>query len=135
MNVWGSNRGSRLDGAILAIAMGACLMVPGALWLAEYLPFPGPSSVRAVEARAARSQSHGASTAPEYLPILERRLADLRTNNLLASDQAVLVESLEGETMISHNADSLYNPASVLKMATTLVALDRFGPSHRFRTA
>jgi serine-type D-Ala-D-Ala carboxypeptidase/endopeptidase (penicillin-binding protein 4) len=48
---------------------------------------------------------------------------------------AVFVQSFDGRRVYaSHNADTAYNPASLLKLATALVALRRFGPDHRFTT-
>jgi D-alanyl-D-alanine carboxypeptidase/D-alanyl-D-alanine-endopeptidase (penicillin-binding protein 4) len=47
----------------------------------------------------------------------------------------VLVEALDGGPVMSHNPDLPLNPASVLKLATSLAALERFGPWHRFETA
>jgi D-alanyl-D-alanine carboxypeptidase/D-alanyl-D-alanine-endopeptidase (penicillin-binding protein 4) len=44
------------------------------------------------------------------------------------------VESPEGETGDSQGADALINPASVVKAATTLLALERLGPDFRFET-
>ncbi|HSE37266.1 MAG TPA: D-alanyl-D-alanine carboxypeptidase, partial [Blastocatellia bacterium] len=50
-------------------------------------------------------------------------------------DQGVLIEGLEnGQLVAQHNADVTFNPASVMKLATSLVALDRFGPDYRYRT-
>jgi len=50
-------------------------------------------------------------------------------------DQGVLIETLDqGQLLASHNADISFNPASVMKLATSLVALTRFGPDYRFRT-
>lgn len=47
----------------------------------------------------------------------------------------VLVESLNHERLFaSHNADEVFNPASLIKLATSLVALKRLGPDYRFRT-
>lgn len=49
--------------------------------------------------------------------------------------QGILIETLDGrETMASENADSLFNPASVMKLATSLVALSKLGPDYRYRT-
>ena len=49
--------------------------------------------------------------------------------------QGVLIESLDrGELLAQHNADVTFNPASVMKLATSLVALAKFGPDYRFRT-
>jgi D-alanyl-D-alanine carboxypeptidase/D-alanyl-D-alanine-endopeptidase (penicillin-binding protein 4) len=39
-----------------------------------------------------------------------------------------------GESVYGHNADLLFLPASNLKLLTTAVALDVFGPAHRFAT-
>ena len=51
-------------------------------------------------------------------------------------NQGLLLETLDGGQVIaSHNADRSYNPASVIKLATSLAALVRFGPDYRMRTA
>ncbi len=44
------------------------------------------------------------------------------------------VETPDGEVLESEGADELVNPASVVKVATSLWALERLGPSHRFET-
>jgi D-alanyl-D-alanine carboxypeptidase/D-alanyl-D-alanine-endopeptidase (penicillin-binding protein 4) len=50
-------------------------------------------------------------------------------------DQGVLIESLDARlTFASHNADVTFNPASVMKLATSLVALARLKPDYRYRT-
>jgi serine-type D-Ala-D-Ala carboxypeptidase/endopeptidase (penicillin-binding protein 4) len=47
----------------------------------------------------------------------------------------VLIESLaNGQLIAQHNADIPFNPASVMKLATSLVALAKFGPDYRYRT-
>ncbi len=44
----------------------------------------------------------------------------------------VLIETLEGrQTLAAHNADEPFNPASLLKLATSLLALRSLGPDHR----
>lgn len=46
---------------------------------------------------------------------------------------AVLAETLEpGRVLASHNADQPFNPASLVKLATTLAALKKLGPDYRF---
>ena len=48
---------------------------------------------------------------------------------------AAHVESLGGRHVFaSHNADAAYNPASLIKLATSLVALRRLGKDFRFET-
>jgi D-alanyl-D-alanine carboxypeptidase/D-alanyl-D-alanine-endopeptidase (penicillin-binding protein 4) len=44
------------------------------------------------------------------------------------------VEKVTGESLESSRADSPINPASVLKVGTSLWALERLGPEHRFET-
>lgn len=63
-----------------------------------------------------------------YLKELSRRGVNLK-------DQGVRVESLDGSLIYAdHHSDRLFNPASVIKIATSLLALERFGPEHQFRT-
>ena len=44
------------------------------------------------------------------------------------------VESADGRALDSRDADAPINPASVIKVATSLWALERLGPDHRFET-
>lgn len=48
--------------------------------------------------------------------------------------QGVVVETLDGKIVSSQNEIEQFNPASTLKLATALVALQTLGPSHRFAT-
>lgn len=48
--------------------------------------------------------------------------------------QGVLVQTLDGKVVASQSADEQFNPASTIKLATALVALQTFGPDHRFAT-
>lgn len=48
---------------------------------------------------------------------------------------ALLVQSFDGRTTLAeHNADVAYNPASLVKLTTSLVALRRLGKDYRFET-
>jgi D-alanyl-D-alanine carboxypeptidase/D-alanyl-D-alanine-endopeptidase (penicillin-binding protein 4) len=61
--------------------------------------------------------------------------------NVLAAEgrdrrqHGVYIETLDGgEPVAMLNEDVPFNPASVIKLATTLAALNRIGPNHRFHT-
>ncbi|MDX6383037.1 MAG: hypothetical protein QOK48_610 [Blastocatellia bacterium] len=49
--------------------------------------------------------------------------------------QGVLAETVEGATLAAQSVDARFNPASSIKLATTLVALQNYGPDHRFLTS
>ena len=48
--------------------------------------------------------------------------------------QGVLAETLDGATVAAQSVDDKFNPASSIKLATALVALQTLGPEHRFLT-
>ncbi len=56
------------------------------------------------------------------------------TTRPLYGYQGVLVETLDGKIISNHAENDQFNPASTLKLATALVALQTLGPSHRFAT-
>ncbi|MFS8087450.1 MAG: D-alanyl-D-alanine carboxypeptidase, partial [Acidobacteriota bacterium] len=49
--------------------------------------------------------------------------------------QGVLAETADGVTLATQSVDERFNPASSVKLATALVALQTFGPEHRFLTS
>lgn len=52
-----------------------------------------------------------------------------------ASEHGVLIETLDGrQVFAAHNADVAFNPASLVKLATSLVALRKLGKDFRFET-
>lgn len=62
-----------------------------------------------------------APTRPEYL-------------TSVSGMQGVLAETLDGTAIAAQSVDERFNPASTVKLATALVALQRLGPEHRFIT-
>jgi D-alanyl-D-alanine carboxypeptidase/D-alanyl-D-alanine-endopeptidase (penicillin-binding protein 4) len=48
--------------------------------------------------------------------------------------QGVLAETLDGGTVAAQSVDEKFNPASSIKLATSLVALQTLGPQYRFLT-
>jgi D-alanyl-D-alanine carboxypeptidase/D-alanyl-D-alanine-endopeptidase (penicillin-binding protein 4) len=61
------------------------------------------------------------------------RVSDPLTE-VLALPQASLLVEEDATAVIAHQADRPMVPASTLKLLTALVALDRWGPDHRFHT-
>jgi serine-type D-Ala-D-Ala carboxypeptidase/endopeptidase (penicillin-binding protein 4) len=50
-------------------------------------------------------------------------------------DQGIVIETLDGKLRLAeHNPNITFNPASVMKLATSLVALSKLGPDFRYRT-
>lgn len=47
---------------------------------------------------------------------------------------AIIVSLTRGDTLFSHDADAMMQPASTMKMYTSAVALDKFGPDFTFKT-
>jgi len=63
-------------------------------------------------------------------------LTDLGRRGITLETQGVRVETLDGDFILaSHQEDETFNPASVIKIATSMAALERFGADHRFATA
>ena len=79
--------------------------------------------------------SASAEAAPTAGVALERYRLALEDRRLSLDDQGVAFETLSGEKLLSYNVDGLFNPASVVKLATSEVALERLGPDFRFSTA
>ncbi len=68
-------------------------------------------------------------------PALSEFINRLRSESRALQQHGVYVERLAGgEPMAMLNETATFNPASVIKLATTLAALERLGPDHRFRT-
>jgi D-alanyl-D-alanine carboxypeptidase/D-alanyl-D-alanine-endopeptidase (penicillin-binding protein 4) len=69
------------------------------------------------------------------LQALEQYKDTLTARAQRLDDQGVLIESLDAhQTFASHNADVTFNPASVMKLATSFVALAKLKPDYRYRT-
>lgn len=60
--------------------------------------------------------------------------AALATHTRSGEWGAIIVSLTRGDTLFSQNPDAMMQPASTMKMYTSAVALDRFGPDYTFRT-
>ncbi len=76
-----------------------------------------------------------AGSESKQLNALSEYLAQIKNRGHSPDDQGVIVETLDHtQALAEHNADLTFNPASVMKLATSLVALAKFGPDYRYRT-
>ncbi len=74
----------------------------------------------------------GRNPEPRALDEFLQRLQIERRN---PGQHGIYVEELSnGQAIAALNESAMFNPASVIKLATTLAALETFGPGHRFRT-
>lgn len=81
------------------------------------------------------SRTAGVAEPPVSLQVLSDYLQVIHSRGQNAEDQGVLIETLsDGHRLASHNADITFNPASVMKLATSLVALSKLSPDYRYRT-
>lgn len=67
-------------------------------------------------------------------PLVAAYASSLMARGYSADNQGFIVSTLDGEILAEQNADRLFNPASVTKIATTLTAISKLGPDFRFRT-
>jgi D-alanyl-D-alanine carboxypeptidase len=72
---------------------------------------------------------------PPVNPLVEAYTDSLAAFGFSAENQGFIVTTLKGEVLAEHNADRLFNPASVTKVATSLTAISRLGPDFKFRTS
>jgi len=74
-------------------------------------------------------------TEPTSAPALASDLGGMVAGQVRHGRWGVMVVSLtRGDTLYSINADSLFQPASTMKLFTAALALERLGPNHSFST-
>lgn len=95
-----------------------------------------PVSVQHTKTAAGRIESVPfTAVEPAAIQSLSEYKTILASRGYNLEDQGVLVESLDERRLLAaHNAGIAFNPASVMKLATSLAALSSLGPTHRYRT-
>jgi D-alanyl-D-alanine carboxypeptidase len=96
--------------------------------------------VGTVNEEIARTPSMDISTPPAAVERMEssalsNSLQQLHRRRYSPVNQGILVQTLDGSKILAElNSDVPLNPASVMKMATSFLALYQLGPDYRFRT-
>jgi D-alanyl-D-alanine carboxypeptidase/D-alanyl-D-alanine-endopeptidase (penicillin-binding protein 4) len=67
-------------------------------------------------------------------PLVAAFADSLALRRLSYENQGFIVTTMNGEVLGENNADGKFNPASVIKVATSLTAISKLGPDFRFRT-
>lgn len=93
-----------------------------------------PAPVKKTSARAARP-AQPAWTSTTGASALNAAVAGALGGHTRGGEWGAIIVSLtRGDTLFAQNADDMMQPASTMKMYTSAVALDRFGPDYAFRT-
>jgi D-alanyl-D-alanine carboxypeptidase/D-alanyl-D-alanine-endopeptidase (penicillin-binding protein 4) len=96
---------------------------------------PARRTTRRKPARAATPVASIAWTSPNGLSALGADLSQMISTRIRSGQFGVMVTSLtRGDTLFAQNAGEMMQPASTMKLFSTAVALDRFGPEHSFST-
>jgi D-alanyl-D-alanine carboxypeptidase/D-alanyl-D-alanine-endopeptidase (penicillin-binding protein 4) len=74
-------------------------------------------------------------TSPATTSALANDLGSMLDSRVRSGKWGVMIVSLtRGDTLLARNAGDMMQPASTMKLYSTAVALDRFGPDHTFST-
>jgi serine-type D-Ala-D-Ala carboxypeptidase/endopeptidase (penicillin-binding protein 4) len=90
---------------------------------------------RGARSRAVTPVASTAWTSPNGAPALASDLGGMISTRVRSGKFGVMVVSLtRGDTLYAQNAGEMMQPASTMKLFSTAVALDRYGPEHTFST-
>lgn len=94
---------------------------------------PNPIQAPTTEQGTLSSGVNPIKPQPELLTLQQTQIYDGELTPIYGL-QGVLIETLDGKTVSAQAVDQSLNPASSIKLATALIALQTFGAQHRFAT-
>ena len=93
------------------------------------------SARRTRSRRASAPVASTAWTSPKSTAELRNDLSNMISTRVRSGRFGVMIASLtRGDTLFAQNAGEMMQPASTMKLFSTAVALDRFGPEYSFST-
>ena len=98
-------------------------------------PAAHSASPDATRPRVTGTPTLGTPDQPPVNPLVAAYADSLASFGFSSETQGFIVTTMKGEVLGEHNADRLFNPASVTKVATSLTAISRLGPDFKFRTS
>lgn len=110
------------------------VLLSSAFALGQQAPSSNASQSPATQVQTA-APANGSSSSTAANPQSNNGLAQPGYLTPIYGLQGVLAETVDGATVAAQSIDEKFNPASSIKLATTLVALQSFGPEHRFLTS
>ena len=117
------------------LATAVLLMAAGSLTaFSQVVPPSSPPDPKPAQSQPAGA-SQGAPSSADNPQTGSRAVSQPAYLTPIAGYQGVLAETLDGSTIAAQAVDEKFNPASSVKLATTLVALQTLGPDHKFITA
>ena len=149
MPIPGSRALRAVAATVIAVALLTTAGVPHAFASrAEALSVAPQSAATSKTRRAARKPSsrgrvprrpaappRTAWTSPQSSPALTADISNMLSSRVKGGKFGVMIVSLtRGDTLFAQNVGEMMQPASTMKLFSTAVALDRFGPEHSFST-
>ena len=116
-------------GGLVTITFAATVVV------GQQTSSPSPSKVESTQRTEAAPPSAGVSPTARTGSAAAAMPAQPSYLTTIYGLQGVLAETLDGSIIASQSVDERFNPASAVKLATALVALQNLGPDHRFLTS
>jgi D-alanyl-D-alanine carboxypeptidase/D-alanyl-D-alanine-endopeptidase (penicillin-binding protein 4) len=129
----------RSNAHVLLVVAFAALTILAAAAVARSLPpieswFGEGDANDVATARVARAAAPAPPAPPALNVVLEEPIEQLRQMSLYPSDSGIYAAAVDGAPLVSLNDERLYNSASLTKLITSLVALDKFPAEHSFKT-